>query len=153
MTKHQFSLTCNEVGVGNDKKLIIFSNGKEVANYFEGVLNGLDISRAQKEGKLPLHPVTLLLLDINMPILTGIEALVLIKNKYRIINEQYNQIKGNKVGLDEVAVIRPLICYYSQYDRDTMPIAMTDDEMADLYLEKPLPASELASLLRLINIL
>ena len=48
-------------------------------------------------------------------------------------------------------VLRPVICYLSQYDRGTMMQFITEQEYADCYLEKPLPFKEFVSLLRLIN--
>ena len=50
-------------------------------------------------------------------------------------------------------ILKPLMCYYSQYDRAMMQTFLSDKEVADCYLEKPLPITELISLLRLINIL
>ena len=58
-----------------------------------------------------------------------------------------------KEGDDDDVVLRPLFCYYSQYDSNMLKIFVTDEEKEDIYLEKPLPARELASLLRLINVL
>ena len=53
-------------------KLEIFSDGKETVEYFEDLLNLLkDIEGCENT----LQPVSLLLLDINMPLLNGIDAL------------------------------------------------------------------------------
>ena len=58
--------------MGISHKLITFSDGKEVIDYFEKLLNRLDL---QSYEEIPLQPVSLLLLDINMPIINGMETL------------------------------------------------------------------------------
>ena len=60
-------------------RLITFSDGKEVIDYFENLLNVLD---SQGHEERPVQPVSLLLLDINMPIINGIETLKQIKGKF-----------------------------------------------------------------------
>ena len=60
-------------------KLITFSDGKEVVDYFETLLNGLHV---RSHGETTVQPVALLLLDVNMPILNGLETLKQIKGKF-----------------------------------------------------------------------
>ena len=91
------------------------------------------------------NPVTLLLIDINMPILTGIEALKLIKQNYDKINVSLAEQNRPKL-------VRPAICYYSQYNKRTMELFMKDDELADFYLEKPVPSEDISALFTLLNI-
>ena len=50
-------------------------------------------------------------------------------------------------------VLRPMICYLSQQDRDALRHFITEREKADYFFEKPLALRELASLLRLINVI
>ena len=45
-----------------------------------------------------------------------------------------------------------MICYLSQYHRSTMLSFMEEDEMADCYLEKPLPVTEMKALIKLLAI-
>ena len=71
--------------MGIPEKLKLFSDGKAVADYFESLLN--DIESEQEE--FCIQPVSLLLLDINMPIENGIEALARIKQAYLRLNERY----------------------------------------------------------------
>ena len=47
-----------------------FSNGKEVVDFFDKLLR--DIHSSSKSSYI--QPVALVLLDINMPIMTGLEA-------------------------------------------------------------------------------
>ena len=64
-------------------KLKIFSNGKEVVDHFDKIFEDLEKHRSEEQSKAStVQPVSLLLLDINMPIVTGIEALKQIKEKY-----------------------------------------------------------------------
>ena len=70
--------------MGIPEKLKIFSDGKAVADYFESLLD--DIEPVQ--GEFCIQPVSLLLLDINMPIENGIQALVRIKEAYLRLNKR-----------------------------------------------------------------
>ena len=56
-------------------------------------------------------------------------------------------------GPHRLKVMRPMICYLSQQDRDAMRHFITESEKAEYYLEKPLALKEIASLLRLINVI
>ena len=86
----------------------------------------------------------MILLDINMPILNGMETLIHIRERIRNYNE--NLKPGNP------KLIRPLLCYLTQFNSKTMMQFMTVEDEADCYLEKPLPPKELVSLLRLLNL-
>ena len=57
------------------------NDGKEVVEYFEEYFDGLN-ARDQDISETPLQPVSLLLLDINMPILHGLETLKLVKEMF-----------------------------------------------------------------------
>ena len=67
--------------LGLAKRLVMLSNGQEVIDYCDKLYE--DLYRSQTEGELPLQPVALLLLDINMPIKNGIETLLVIKEKFK----------------------------------------------------------------------
>ena len=43
-----------------------------------------------------IQPVPLLLLDINMPMLNGMETLKLVKEKFRLVNERINANDGEE---------------------------------------------------------
>ena len=45
-----------------------------------------------------------------------------------------------------------MICYWSFTKHDVMHEFLLQEEMADAYLEKPLPKEELLSLLKLLNL-
>ena len=61
------------------ERLEIFSDGEETISYFKDLLNLLNrIGDCEKT----MQPVSLLLLDINMPLVNGIDTLKAIKEIY-----------------------------------------------------------------------
>ena len=97
--------------MGISEKLIMFSDGQNVAEYFDGVLDKIDVT-SPRTNPQPLQPVTLLLLDINMPILNGMEAFNRINNKYNEINEKARAVEHQQSNQTQI-VLKPLMCYYS----------------------------------------
>ena len=67
--------------LGKPDKLEMFSDGKETVDFFDGLLNQFEEYR--DSSNKTLQPVSLLLLDINMPLVNGIDALKQIKEKFR----------------------------------------------------------------------
>ena len=61
----------------------MFPNGKEVIDYFDNLLANLT---NESNDKAPLQPVSLVLLDINMPIMSGLDTFPLIKEKFEKLN-------------------------------------------------------------------
>ena len=71
-------MTAREIGIGN--KLCITSNGDQVVGVISEILQGLDHDR---EGIIsPYQPIALLLLDVNMPMLNGLETTKAVKDLY-----------------------------------------------------------------------
>ena len=66
-------LAFEEIGLA--ERLITLKNGQEVIDYIDKVTEDLTFEVSTS----PLWPIPLLLLDINMPILTGLETLPLVK--------------------------------------------------------------------------
>ena len=62
---------------------MLFANGQEVVDYFDSLLEDIKQNDSQVSRMTPQQPVALLLLDINMPIMSGMEALKAIKEKFR----------------------------------------------------------------------
>ena len=85
-------------GLVGTEKLKIFSNGQEVIEFLDELLGELHIENLDKV-QAPRQPVALVLLDINMPILNGLDTLRMIKERYK--------------KFDECRVIRPMLCYLS----------------------------------------
>ena len=73
--------------IGLSNRLTILNSGKKAVEYFEELLKC--ITDDSNLNEIPrLQPVTLLLLDINMPIVNGIDVLVRVKDLYRMANQQ-----------------------------------------------------------------
>ena len=83
----------------------MLSNGQEACEFIERSLDEI-----QSDEKSAKQAVTLLLVDINMPIMTGMEAVRIIRQRY----ESFNQSRREQ-GKEEVA--RPAMFYYSQCSR------------------------------------
>ena len=81
--------------------MIVFSNGQEVVKYFDELLRTWPTDSFRRR-----QPVSLLLLDINMPVLNGYETLLRVKQTFSEFND--------KQGPDGPKVVRPMICYMSQ---------------------------------------
>lgn len=98
--------------IGLAEKLVLFSNGLEVVNYFTKILENIDVRREEKT----VQPVSLLLLDINMPILDGFETLKQVKQLITVFNDK------NETSMSSpcTRVLRPLICYYTQYKSNVL---------------------------------
>merc|ERR1711990_734666 len=98
-----------------------------------------------------IQPISLILLDINMPILTGYDVVPLIKKRFEAINENKSDLfRKGTLKVKPAILVRPMICYLSQYSAEVMKTYISEAETTDCYLEKPLPLRELQSLLRLI---
>ena len=69
----------NDMGIAD--KLSKFSNGKEMVDFIETIIDQININRS--DVSLPLLPVSLILLDINMPVMDGIEAYKIIQDKFK----------------------------------------------------------------------
>ena len=101
-----------------------------------------------------MQPLTLLLLDINMPIMTGFDIVPLIKKRFRDVNTKRSTLyHEGKLRKEPTLILRPTICYLSQYEQSVMKCYIQDEEKAECFIEKPLHPSDLKALLRLICIL
>ena len=92
-----------------------------------------------------LQPIRLVLIDFNMPIMSGFEAITAIKKKF----EEFNEERARK---DQIKVYRPFFCMFSQGSINTIQQFMYDEEQPECYLEKPVQKKELEALLKLLNI-
>ena len=132
---HQQQMKTHFREVGIPDKLLLFQDGMQVTEYFDFILDDIEESPEEET----VQPVTLLLLDINMQPMGGMEALKLVKNKYQQLNSKLNltvedippigcdkQIDSARTAHDKV--VPPFICYYSQYDYGTMQQFITPEE-------------------------
>ena len=80
VNQEQMKMHFNDLGVV--KQLTIFSDGKEVVDYFEALLQDIDSKQAEwTEGAK--QPISLLLLDINIPIINGLDVFVRVKQMFK----------------------------------------------------------------------
>ena len=99
LMKQQFS----ELGL--TKRLSVFRNGQEAIDHFDKLLQ----TREQMASEKSLQPVALLLVDINVPIVSGLELTKYIKKKFDQLNN------GSTLGgMNSAKILRPLIVYVSQ---------------------------------------
>ena len=97
------SMALDELGLA--KRLSLFSNGKEVVNFFEEMLKGDNVDPDVGSEK----PVSLLILDVNMPIMHGLQASQKVKELY----DAYNTC-------NETKLVRPVIVLCSQHNLTTI---------------------------------
>ena len=123
--------------LGITERLVIFQNGLEVIDFLNKLLNK-ETQEKLDENQDFYQPVSLVLLDINMPIMNGLEALKQIKEQYANINKD--------------KLVRPMICYLTQLNYANMRNFISPEEEPDCYLEKPLPFNELSALFELLEL-
>lgn len=85
--------------VGLTKRLVMFQNGQEVLEFIDRYQESIEMS----DQNIVQQPISLLLLDINMPVLNGLQTLPLVKKKFAELNES-------------LRLQRPLICYLTQFE-------------------------------------
>ena len=64
--------------IGVAERLVMFANGQEVVDYFDKLLNDIDLNSVSTV----IQPVSLLILDINMPIKNGIDTMRAIREMF-----------------------------------------------------------------------
>ena len=83
-----------------EEKLNIYQNGADVVKFFQWVIMDPEVDDE-------IQPVSLLLLDINMPIMHGLECSEKINQMYKEQNQE--RLKQNKPPL-----VSPLTCFMTQ---------------------------------------
>ena len=101
-------MSFEDLGLAN--RLTMLTDGQKVIDVFERILHDLTYLDSDDLEDFPYQPVVLLLIDINMPLVDGFEAIKTIKHMYKDVNQRHQQ----ETGSNEDKIIRPLICYYSQ---------------------------------------
>ena len=121
-----------------EEKLNIYQNGADVVKFFQWVIMDPEVDDE-------IQPVSLLLLDINMPIMHGLECSEKINQMYKEQNQE--RLKQNKPPL-----VSPLTCFMTQTPYYMLKSLIKQEEMTDVYLEKPMKNEEIQNLLKILNI-
>ena len=76
----------------------MFSDGKDIVDFIDNLLSNLK-AQSNDFSQRPLFPVCLILLDINMPSVHGMEAMNSIKESFKNANEEL--VRMSKVQINE----------------------------------------------------
>ena len=76
------------------------------------------------------QPVSLLILDINMPRVSGLECIKQVRKLYGGLQLERQQ-----------EVLRPFVVYMTETPQNIILQFVQEQEKPDLYLEKPVPRS------------
>ena len=83
-----------------------------------------------------VQPVSVLLLDINMPVLNGLDTTTLLKQKIAEANEGQSlesYLRKERGKHTKPFIVRPLICYLTQFDTNFSQF-IKDHEQVEVYL-------------------
>ena len=103
---------CKKLGLGD--RLKMFENGQAVVDYF---VRTISISELSQDVMIPQCHVALMILEINLPELTGNEAMAQVR-------ELFNQTEE---------LLLPVTCYLSDTEEQVISQFLTDKEKVDLY--------------------
>ena len=94
-------------------QLQTFSDGQGMIENLQNLLNDL----TESEILVPIQPVTLLLIDINMPVSDGFETLLRVKKVFEFYNTRLNDrvaaAADASIKPSQSLIIRPFICLFS----------------------------------------
>ena len=79
----------NEVGLSD--RILFCKNGEEVVEIVSGLLGKLKVSDIQPGTQLKARPVSLILMDINMPFKSGLEAKKEVCELYENSNKAWSE--------------------------------------------------------------
>ena len=109
----------------------MFEDGQQVLKYFIEQLSTEEFK--DNSGKRQI--ACLLILELNMTSSIGNEILSQIKSLFKA----------------RPHFLRPLACYLSQTEESVISQFLTEDELAELYFEKPMSLQDLGTLIKLID--
>ena len=123
-----------------------YVNGKMLLDAFDQILGTFDELQELSDSTLKqtLQPVTVVFLDINMPVIDGLETAKLLKEKVDTFNKKVDDLGW------KTKVLRPLLIHLTQYDNSFKTFIQKEEE-ADLYLQKPITRRDLTTLLRIMK--
>ena len=94
---NQQGIRLNFMDIGLENRLEMFSNGIEVLNKFEEMFDKFTYSGIPNHSlgvRGAFQPVSLLLLDINMPIMSGMQVCKAVRQLYKQYNDKVTS-EGN----------------------------------------------------------
>ena len=94
---NQQGIRLNFMDIGLENRLEMFSNGVEVLNKFEEMFDKFTNSGIPNHAlgvRGAFQPVSLLLLDINMPIMSGMQVCKAVRQLYKQYNDKVTS-EGN----------------------------------------------------------
>ena len=93
-------------------RLQTFVNGKMLLDAFDQILGTLEElgELNDSQTKQTHQPVTVIFLDINMPVIDGLETAKLLKEKVDTFNKKVDDLSG------QTKVLRPLLIHLTQYE-------------------------------------
>ena len=159
-------MTFEDLGIAN--KLVLHQDGLETVNYIDALVDKAvsDISNniSRTISIEPNQPCELLLLDMRMPMLNGLQVLMKVKEKFKeanlllskLMNQKSTNSKdeGTDSGPPQEILVRPLIAYLSQLDQYKITQRYCEEyDMPEVFLSKPLPVAELEALMKIIKII
>ena len=98
----------------------------------------------------PIQPVKLMILDINMPHMDGLQTVKETRALYKEINERVCLANGLDPIYDQI-LYRPMLIYMSKHE-ENIQLFMEDQERADLFVNKPIERDDILSILRILKI-
>ena len=100
--------------------------------------NYAQLTYTQETFEKPIQPVLLVILDINMPIMDGLEAAKLLKEKYEDFNKRVAEVNDLVIPKEGRRLfVRPMIVHLTQFDNYFQQF-IKEEEKADIYLQKPI---------------
>ena len=102
--------------------------------------------------------MSLLLLEIGMKNQNGFETLKLVKdifdkhNERTIVRDDSAEPEG-QIERYKQTLLRPMICFYSNFNRERFTYFFEANEQPEFFLQKPVKLMDLIALLKLVRII
>ena len=102
----------------------MFANGQDLVQRLDNVLDSIQPEKL--EGVVDIQPLKLIICDLNMPIMDGLEAITAIKEMFLRCNNNLLERDEEEKVIDtinhatEKKVLKPLICFLTQAEFQIM---------------------------------
>ena len=160
-----------------EKRMWLFQDGQMSLSHFQKILDGIylpeEVENGSDDYKINIQPVSLLILDINMPIVTGLQICARVKALYsekqteidaslqnsrleekkEEENDEEKQIESHTGNKMIVQIVRPMIVFVSSHDYNTMKLLCHETEKADCFFRKPFKMVQLRSIMQKLRLI